>query len=139
MNVAFFLTPKVDVIWLSVENTVREAIEVLDKSQYTAVPLLNRVGGYVGAVSEGDLLRELVDCKDYSLRATMHVRLADVAIRAEVAPVGIDAQVEELFDRATVQNFVPVVDSRGVFIGIVRRREILRYCTSMLSKAESPH
>jgi CBS domain-containing protein len=139
MNVAFFLTPKTDVIWLSVENTVREAIEVLDKSQYAAVPLLNRAGGYVGAVSEGDLLRELVDCKDYSLRGTMHVRLADVAIRAEVTPVGIDAQVEELFDRATTQNFVPVVDSRGVFIGIVRRREILRYCTGMLGNAVLPH
>jgi CBS domain-containing protein len=139
MNVAFFLTPKTEIIWLSVENTVREAIEVLDKSQYTAVPLLNRAGGYVGAVSEGDLLRELVDCKDYSLRGTMHVRLADVAIRAEVTPVGIDAQVEELFDRATRQNFVPVVDSRGVFIGIVRRREILRYYTGTLTKAAPPH
>ena len=139
MNVAFFLTPKTEIIWLSVENTVREAIEVLDKSQYTAVPLLNRAGGYVGAVSEGDLLRELVDCKDYSLRGTMHVRLADVAIRAEVTPVGIDAQVEELFDRATHQNFVPVVDSRGVFIGIVRRREILRHYTGTLTKAAPPH
>ena len=26
------------------------------------------------------------------------------------------------------QNFVPVVDDRGMFIGIVRRQAIIRYC-----------
>jgi predicted transcriptional regulator len=50
--------------------------------------------------------------------------------------VGIDAEVEELFNRAVEQNFVPVVDSREAFIGIVRRREILEYCAGALRRRD---
>jgi hypothetical protein len=32
------------------------------------------------------------------------------------------------------QNFVPVTDDRGAFIGIVRRRAILEFCTRMLAE-----
>lgn len=44
--------------------------------------------------------------------------LADVPRRAQVRAVGIESEIEELFDRALEHNFVPVVDSRGVFVGI---------------------
>jgi hypothetical protein len=35
--------------------------------------------------------------------------------------------MEELMSRALEQNFVPVVDGRGAFVGIVRRRSVLEY------------
>jgi hypothetical protein len=56
---------------------------------------------------------------------TEHVPLAAVKRRIAVHPVDIDAEIEALFALALDQNFVPVVDSRQVFIGIVRRRSIL--------------
>ena len=34
------------------------------------------------------------------------------------------------------QNFVPVVDDRGVFIGIVRRQAIIKYCYDKSRQAE---
>ena len=37
------------------------------------------------------------------------------------------ATVEELMDRILQQNFVPVVDDRGCYIGIVKRRDIIGY------------
>ena len=36
--------------------------------------------------------------------------------------------MDELIEAAMNQNFVPVVDDRGMFIGIVRRQAIIRYC-----------
>ncbi len=63
------------------------------------------------------------------MRDLDRVRLSDVPVLRTVRAVGIEAQVEELFSRALEQNFVPVVDSRDVFVGIVRRREILVHCS----------
>ena len=45
--------------------------------------------------------------------------------------VNINAEMEDLIFLAIRQNFVPVVD-QGVFIGIVRRREIIEYCGQLL-------
>jgi hypothetical protein len=55
-----------------------------------------------------------------------------------VHAVGVEAEVEELFERAIRQNFVPIVDSRGVFVGIVRRREILEYSRQLLPAKPGP-
>jgi predicted transcriptional regulator len=41
-------------------------------------------------------------------------------------PVTISTDMNELLQKVLVQNFVPVVDDRGTFIGIVTRRSILR-------------
>jgi hypothetical protein len=42
-------------------------------------------------------------------------------------PVRIDAEIENLLSLAIVQNFVPVLDDSGIFIGIIRRREIIEH------------
>ena len=39
--------------------------------------------------------------------------------------------MDQLIEAAMNQNFVPVVDDRGMFIGIVRRQAIIRYCYDM--------
>ena len=35
--------------------------------------------------------------------------------------------MENLFDKVMNQNFVPVVDDKKVFIGIVTRKDVLAY------------
>ena len=42
--------------------------------------------------------------------------------------VTVTTSMDELIEAAMNQNFVPVVDDRGMFIGIVRRQAIIRYC-----------
>ncbi|WP_462073699.1 hypothetical protein [Priestia aryabhattai] len=41
-------------------------------------------------------------------------------------------EMESILSRASEQNFVPVVDDQNIFIGLVRRREIIEYCISQL-------
>ena len=41
--------------------------------------------------------------------------------------VKIDESMEDLFGKVMNQNFVPVVDDKRVFIGIVTRKDILAY------------
>ena len=40
------------------------------------------------------------------------------------------------FERASQQNFVPVVDDKGAFIGIVTRKAIIKYCQQRLFPEE---
>ena len=36
--------------------------------------------------------------------------------------------MEDLMNKAMNQNFVPVIDDNKIFIGIVTRKDIIRFC-----------
>jgi CBS-domain-containing membrane protein len=127
MKIAFFLTPKADVAWLSTTSTMRQAIERMEHRRFTAVPLLDPEGRYDSTLTEGDLLWFFKQHPEMRFADSEHVTLTMVKRRVTVRPVEIDAEIEGLFNLALDQNFVPVVDGRAVFIGIVRRRTILEF------------
>ena len=56
----------------------------------------------------------------------------DIAHRKDNTPVKVTATMVELLERASSQNFIPVVDDRNTFIGIVTRRAIIKYWQSEL-------
>jgi CBS domain-containing protein len=128
MNIAFFLTPKQEVTWVPAQATVREALDRMEAHRHSAVPLLDGAGHYVGTITEGDLLWHLqrASLPWREVAATTPVLAA--ARRMDNQPVRIDAEIEALIARAVDQSFVPVIDDRDVFVGIVRRRRIIEYC-----------
>jgi CBS domain-containing protein len=125
MKIAFFLTPKAQVAWVPTTSTVRQAIERMENHSYTAVPVLTPEGRYDSTLTEGDLLWFMKQHRHLRFEDTERVPLAEVTRRMVLRPVGIDAEIEELLALAIDQNFVPVVDGREAFIGIVRRRSVL--------------
>ena len=50
--------------------------------------------------------------------------------------VHVEASMEDLFDKVTNQNFVPVVDDNQVFIGIVTRKDVLVYLQKKLNERQ---
>ena len=56
MNVLFFLKPKLSVAYIYDTNTVRQGLEKMKHYGYTAIPVIDREGHYVGTVTEGDFL-----------------------------------------------------------------------------------
>jgi CBS domain-containing protein len=127
MNIAFFLTPKAEVTYVAPSATMHEALELMERHRFTAVPLVGPDGHYAGTLTEGDLLWKMKNTEGLTFAETARVPLSAVPRRLENRPVFIDAEMEELLSRAVDQNFVPVIDSRRVFIGIVRRKAILEY------------
>lgn len=132
MNIAFFLIPKKDIVYLKEGATMRQALERMEYHSYSAVPLINGEGKYVGTITEGDLLWKLKNTPGLTFENTEDIFLSSVEQHVQNVPVTIDAQMEDLISRAVVQNFVPVVDDQQTFIGIVRRREMIEYCSKLL-------
>ena len=128
MNVLFFLSLKSEVAHLHDDWTLRQGIEKLERSGYTAVPLIDRKGKYIGTVSEGDILRILKKRYDMNLRAAEGVSILAVERKVDIHPVSVDATMEDLVRMAMNQNFVPVIDDNKIFIGIVTRKDIIRFC-----------
>ena len=132
MNVAFFLKPKSEVFYLQDSMPLARALHEMRKSGYTSVPVIDREGKYVGAVNEGDFLRALAhtDGERLQLSAAEEAerkRVRDILSKDRNPSARIDEPAEELVSRTTGQNYVPIVDDRGVFIGIVTRRNVIRY------------
>ncbi|EJQ31049.1 CBS domain-containing protein [Bacillus toyonensis] len=132
MNIAFFLTPKSELIYININSTMRQALEKLEYHRYTAIPLVNNKGEYAGTLTEGDLLWKLKNTSSLSFNNTQQVLLSEVSLHRFNEPVSINAEIEDLVSRAMEQNFVPVIDDEGIFIGIVKRRDIIHYCAQDL-------
>ncbi|KUO50139.1 MAG: inosine-5-monophosphate dehydrogenase [Desulfitibacter sp. BRH_c19] len=136
MIIPFFLTPKQEVIILSPKNTMRQALEKMEHHRYSAIPLIDEKGKYVGTITEGDLLWKIKNTPGLSFENTNKILLTEVPWHIKNRPVKITARVDSLLMLAISQNFVPVVDDNDVFIGIVKRSDIIEYCADLLEKKE---
>ncbi|MGN1144991.1 MAG: CBS domain-containing protein [Acetatifactor sp.] len=131
MNIALFLMPKVEVSYLRDTMTVRQGLEKLRRSGFTAIPVIDDEDRYVGVVSEGDFLWRVLEngggLQNITIKDLEQMPVHDIIQLGKVKAVCIDTDMEELLEQAQNQNFVPVVDDRNVFIGLVTRRDIIRY------------
>ncbi len=130
MNIAFFLTPKRSIQYVTTDTTMDRVLEKMKKNTYTALPLLDNIGRYVGVITEGDLLWKLVNTPDLRIEDTNKIIINDVERHIHSDTVSIESNVEDLINLAKHQNFVPVVDDDGIFIGIIKRSDIINYLSS---------
>lgn len=131
-NILFFLTPKAMCAHLQEVYTLRQALEKMEASHYAALPILNKRGEYCGTLTEGDLLWSLKNLCNFDQRQAESHRIMEITHRKDNIPVKVNTSMHELIDRAARQNFVPVVDDKNAFIGIVTRRSIIKYCQQEL-------
>lgn len=131
MNIAFFLLPKLNVITMSVQATLRQTLERMEHHRYSAVPIVTEDGQYVGTITEGDLLWFLKNNTIPFTDTHLH-RLREIPLLHKIKPVHIDAKMTDLLQLVKTQNFVPVLDDTDKFIGIVRRSDVIEYCAKQL-------
>jgi len=141
VNILFFLTPKSDVAYIYEDETLRQTVEKMEHRKFSCIPILNKEGKYTGTISEGDLLWgiKLLNISSTDLKEMENVSIMAIPRRATYKPVHADADMEDLLDRAINQNYVPVVDDKGSFIGIITRKEIIKYCYKEMKKLSALH
>ena len=135
MNISFFLKPKVEVSYLYDDCPVLQAIGDMRQTGFTAIPLIDHKGRYVGTICEGDFLSLLLEKTPDEWR---EMPVGKAPRRFQHRTVSIDAKMDDLVDLVTEQNFVPVADGRGMFIGIVTRHDVLEYLRSKRSQPGGP-
>lgn len=131
MNIASFLLPKAEVAYLRDDMTLRQGLEKLRRSGFSAIPVIDCEDRYVGVISVADFLWNILaynqNLEDITLKKLEHMTVRDFLQNGKVQPACIDTAMENLLERAKSQNFVPVIDDRSVFIGIVTRSDIIKY------------
>lgn len=142
MNIAFFLTPKKDVAYLYDDYSIRQSLEKMKRHGYSSIPVISRDGKYVSTVTEGDFLwymldESIEDTDGVSIYDAEDLKLKDIIKKNRSSAARITATMEELIELAMNQNFVPVVDDTGTFIGIVTRKNILKYFSVSVFETDS--
>lgn len=143
MNIAYFLTPKSSVAYLYDDATFRQGLEKMRRHGYSAIPVISRDGTYRGTVSEGAFLWRLLDAGvdqdvPISMKDAEKLQVQDILQDNSYPPVRITATMEHLISNALNQNFIPVVDDLGKFIGIVTRKDILRHLSKSADFRSAP-
>lgn len=126
MNILLFLTPKSQVAYLEDHYTVRSGLEKMLYHHYTAIPVISKDGLYVGTVTEGDFLRYIASSDSLEKKDMENIPITSIIRMGWNPPCNANESIENLMQKLMEQNFVPVVDDRGVFVGIVTRKSILK-------------
>lgn len=139
MNIAFFLTPKIEVIFIREDFTLDKTLKIMEKNKYSAIPIIDTKGKYVGTLTEGDILWYIEDKlkkEDFNLKNIKRISINQVPRKFKNSAVKINSNMENLIGLAVSQNFVPVVDDENTFIGIIKRSVIIDYCYERLKNKE---
>lgn len=128
INPLLLLKPKAELLSLSEDMSVRQAIEKMRVHSYMATPVISKNGEYLGSVTEGDLLWTLVD-EDSDLEALEDINITEIIRKDYMPAVKVDADSDALISMITEQNYVPIVDDRNILMGIVTRKKVIETLT----------
>ena len=136
MNIMRFLVPKSLVEHVTVDHTVRQALEKMRFHRYVAIPVLDDEGKYVGTLRNDDIFTYFLDSGSFDTRSAERDSVGDIVDGSYSPPLYHNSSMEDLIERVREHNFVPVVDDRGCFVGIILRRDILNFLFNHYSKNE---
>lgn len=131
-NVLLFLKPKDDVSFFYDNLSVQDGLDYMKQHAFTSMPVINKSGEYVGSISEGDFLWHIL----VSDKPTTQTHLSKLIRKDYIPACTIDVSLEDLFQQSLKQNYVPIVDDRNIFIGIVTRQAILAYLMKEAAQIE---
>ena len=134
MNIMRFVVPKSQVEYITADSTVRQALEKMRYHKYVAIPVIDGEGRYVGTLKNDHIFAYFMDSGRFDAKAAEGDRVSDIIDESCLSPVYHNASMSELIEQVKEHNFVPVVDDRGCFIGIILRRDILNYLLKFYNK-----
>lgn len=125
VNIIRFLHRKTESSFLYDYKTVQQALRFMRSHGHREIPVVSQDGLYLGAVDEGDFLWHILDYGGYE--AAKDDKIGSFVSKGRIPALKITATDEELKQAALRAAFVPIVDDRGAFIGVVDREDIVQY------------
>lgn len=124
-NVLFFLTPKNEIDYVYDDDTVRQIMEKMQIHHYGVIPVIRHDGTYVSTISEGDILRFIYEC-DFDKEIAENKHYEDITLSRAYKSLDVEANIGQILELLQEQNFLPIVDDRNIFIGIVKRKDLIK-------------
>lgn len=124
MNIFNILIPKHMLTYLNSEDRLDKAVEFLMASTYTAVPVVDDEGKYVGIVSEGDFLRAVME---HGRQNLCNFKVQEFVNHDRDGFVLNTVSKEEIMEKILDRNFLSIIDDRRCFIGIITRKSVIMY------------
>ena len=135
MNILFFLTPKSKIKSIVSNMSIRQVLEIFEHYRYTVLPIIDENGCFIKTINEGDLLYYVKNNLKFNVNEYNNINVLEVPTYRSYTAINVLEPMDALINMAMDQNFVPVVDDKGVFIGIITRKSILSYLRSRAQDA----
>ncbi len=128
-------TPKSKVISVYSDTSVESALKIMLKSHFTMIPVLERESDrYIYSLSTSDILARFAETED--IESVKKETISSIAIGRLIVPCRMDTEVEILTDLVVNQNYVPLVDEDGKFVGLVTRKAVINYLVDRLDECK---
>jgi CBS domain-containing protein len=137
MNILYFIHPKDEVSYLTSTETLDAAVRRMRENRFTAIPVITKKGEYFGTVSDSDFLHFILEHGNTNEEFLAGYTVSDIVDKAKNPPAKVGSTLPAVMLQITDQNFVPVIDDRGMFIGIITRRDIIKHFYKKFAKAEN--
>ena len=136
MNILRFLIPKSSVEYVKTGSTVRQTLEKMRYHNYLAIPVLDDDGRYVATVRSDDIYNYFLKNGGFDFKMAEADGLSKIINEKYSTPLYHNASIGELIECVKERKFVPVVDDRGCFIGIILRRDVLAFLFNHYEKTK---
>lgn len=137
MNILRLMIPKSSVEYISGTSTVRQALEKMRYHRYVAIPVLDDEGVYIGTLRNDDIFKYFMENGKFDSRSAERDSVMSILDRDYSKPLYHNASINELIENVKEHNFVPIVDDRGCFIGMVLRRDVLSFLLKFYESGNS--
>lgn len=124
MNIISILKPKNTVTYVFDTDPLDKVLSVIRESGFATIPVIDKTGKYVGTISEGDMLWHI---DKSGIDGLKHSKASDIVNKKRNPPVKDMVNNKILIDSLKSQNFLCMIDDRDCFIGIITRKEVLKY------------
>ena len=113
-----------EVLTLSENALLGEALKILVKFKVTGIPIVNSTGKMIGVYSEYDLIRQ-VQAHQQMSKALLST---PIEFSRSVKAVTPETSVDEVLRLFMEERFrrLPVLDETGKLVGIITRRDLMR-------------
>ncbi|CCI82454.1 cyclic-di-AMP-binding protein CbpB [Lactobacillus hominis] len=121
-----FLIPASRIAFVQEDNPLYHAFLILTKMKYAKIPVLDSKQRVVGLISLAMITNEMLTPDDITIDALSELKVKDVMQvkfdTINMVQTELETQLHLLVDNA----FLPVVDDKGVFQGLLTRREWIK-------------
>lgn len=125
MNIFELFTPKAQTFYLTESMTLRQALEKFDNHKFSVVPVISEDGKYITTLSQGDILRYIKNRGRFSLEMLEDVNIMSIEHYRPYQACRNTLDMADVVQLGLQQNFIPIVDDRDMYIGIVKRKDII--------------